>query len=89
MPRSTPRVDVNKKYSNSYSGSGMNPSNIRVNDGREKTYSNSYGGQVASNQREVFTSIDGQKFEHRDDAIRANQEYYRKMIQDAMKKGNQ
>ena len=40
------------------------------------------------NKNAQFTSLDGRKWESRDQEIRANQDYYRKMLNDSMKKGD-
>ena len=42
----------------------------------------------SENHNPQFTSIDGRKWETKDQEFKANQDYYRKMLNDSMKKGD-
>ncbi len=57
---------------------------------RRDTYStiNNFNQNGFSNANPQFTSLDGRKWETKDQEFRANQEYYRKMLNDSMKKGD-
>jgi len=74
---------------NNFNGFGMNlpPKNNFV---RRDSYStpNNFNNNSFNQQKQFFTSIDGRKFETKDQMFRANQDYYRKMLNDSMKKGN-
>ena len=49
---------------------------------------NEFNKNGFSNHNPQFTSIDGRKWETKDQEFRANQDYYRKMLNDSMKKGD-
>lgn len=74
---------------NSFNGSGMKLPNMS-NFQRRDSYSNinNFNQNGFSQHNPTFTSLDGRKWETKDQEFRANQEYYRKMLNDSMKKGN-
>ena len=57
---------------------------------RRDTYTaiNDFNKNGFNNANPQFRSIDGRKWETKDQEFRANQEYFRKMLNDSMKKGN-
>ena len=73
---------------NNFNNNGINlPNN---NFQRRDTYEsiNNFNKNVFSNHNPQFTSLDGRKWESKDQEIRANQDYYRKMLNDSIKQGD-
>ena len=74
---------------NSFTSPGMNlpPRNFQRQDPMSRI--NSFNQNGGFNDRKPqFKSLDGRNWETKDQEIRANQEFYRKMMNDSMKKGN-
>ena len=75
---------------NNFNGFGMNlPPNNNFSRNNYSTQNNINQNSFNTNTpQQTFTSLDGRKFETKDKMFIANQEYYRKMLNDSMKKGN-
>ena len=80
---------INTAESRGYSRVDNNQSNFSRNSYSNNT-NNVNTGRLSVNQNtstpeHVFTSIDGRKFSTRDQAIQANQEYYRRKLNESKK----
>ncbi len=76
---------------NSFNRPGLNlppKTNFQRREGYSNYSSFNQNTNVNTTNTRQFTSLDGRKWQNKDQELRANQDYYRRMMNDTIKKGN-